>query len=173
MTSTIQLEKWYLAENGDISAWVPQKVHTSELYSSQLRPCYTGKTNGIQQYSTSADGLSVVDGIAIEYQYIIPLTQLKQRKVKWQWQGLYNNAIVVEFNIELHMQEYKQEQRQTLKEINDIITKLNEPPKAKHMLHHFRVSEGHVLCQHCGEFLADLKKEKKTDVLPGCLAYNL
>ena len=175
MTSTIQLEKWYLAENGDISAWVPQKLHTSKLYSglrtSQLKPCYTGKTNGIQQYKTSVDGLSVVDGIAIEYQYIIPLTQLKQRKVKWQWQGLYDNEHVVEFNIEQHMQEYKEEVRQTLKEINDIIAKLNEPPKVKHLLHNFRLSEGVVLCQQCGEFLTVLKKEK-TNVLPPCLAYN-
>jgi hypothetical protein len=174
MTS-IQLEKWHLADNGSITGWVPQKLHTSDLYSalrtSPLKACYTGKTNGIQLHNTSDDGFSIVDGLTIEYQYSIPLTQLKQRKVKWQWQGLYND-IIVEFNIEQHIYEYTYEQKQTLKEINDIITKLNEPPKAKYLLHNFRLSECIILCQNCGELLADLKK-RKTDYLPPCLAYNL
>jgi hypothetical protein len=159
---TTMIEKWHLAENGIITAWVPQKLHTSNLYSalrtSPLKPCYTGKTNGIQLYSTSDDGISVVDGISIEYEYSIPLTQLKQRKVKWQWQGLYDTHLVIEFDIEKHIQEYKDGQSQTLQQINDIIKKLNEPPKTEYYPHNFRLSEGIVLCQQCGELLADLKK---------------
>ena len=157
MASIIQLEKWYLDENGDITGWVPQQLHTSDLYSalrtSPLKDCYTGKTNGVQLYSD--DGKSAVNGICIEYQYTIPLTQLKQRKVKWQWQGTYN-GIIVEFNIENHIQEYKEVERQTLQQIIDIIKKLNEPPT--YYPHNFRISEGIVLCQQCGELLSDLKK---------------
>jgi len=168
--NTILLEKWYLAENGSITAWVPQKLHTSNLYSglrtSPLKPCYTGKTYSSHLYSTSVDGHSVVDGLSIEYEYCIPLTHLKQRKVKWQWQGYYAN-ILVEFGIEQHIQEHKTDQRQTLQQIIDIIKKLNEPPKAPHRSHNFRLSEGIVLCQQCGEFLVDLKKNAL--YLPSCL----
>jgi hypothetical protein len=148
----ILLEKWHLAENGSITAWVPQKLHTSSLYSAlRTSPLYTGKTNGVH----SDDGRSAVDGLCIEYQYIIPLTQLKQRKVKWQWQGFYED-IILEFGIEQHIYEYTYQEKQTLKQINDIINKLNEPPKAYYP-HNFRLSEGVVLCQQCGEFLSDLK----------------
>jgi hypothetical protein len=164
-TDPILLEKWYLADNGTITCWIQQHHYSYNI----LKPCYSGKTNGFQIYGTSADGHSVVDGLGIEYEFIIPLTQLKQRKVKWQWQGLYNNTLMIHFNIEQHIQESKHEQRQTLKEINDIISKLNEPPKAKYILHNFRLSEGIVLCQHCGEFLTELKKEK-TNLLPPCRA---
>jgi hypothetical protein len=166
-TEPILLEKWYLADNGSITTWVQKHQNNYNI----LKSCYSGKTNGFQLYGTSADGHSVVDGLGIEYEFIIPLTQLKKRKVKWQWQGLYNNDIIIHFNIEQHIQESKFEQLQTLKEITDIITKLNEPPKAKHLQHNFRLSEGIVICQHCGEFLTDLKKEK-TDMLPPCKAYN-
>ena len=176
-SESILLEKWYLGADGCITAWVPHILHTSKLYAalrtSPLKDCYTGKTHGSHVYETTIDGLSAVNGITVEYEYSIPLTNLKQRKLKWQWQGLYKN-MVIDFNLEQHIQETNghHDQNQTLKEITDIIAKLNEPPKVKYQLHHFRVSEGLVLCQHCGEFLADLKKEKKTDVLPGCLAYN-
>jgi len=168
---TILLEKWHLAANGDITAWVPQVLHNSKPYA-ELKACYTGRTYGSQVYDISIDGLNAVNGISIDYEYCIPLTHIKQRKVKWQWQGLYDNKVVIEFNIEQHIQEtnHKAVQMQTLKELIEIITKLNEP---KYRLHNFRLSEGIVLCQHCGELLADLKKEKKTDVLPGCLACHV
>jgi hypothetical protein len=155
------VEKWHLAENGSITAWVPQKLHTSSLYSalrtSPLKPCYTGKTNGVN----STEGQPQTDDI--EYEYTIPLTELKQRKVKWQWQGIYED-VIVEFGIEQHIYEYTYQEKQTYKQINDIINKLNEPPKAYYP-HNFRLSEGVVLCQQCGEFLSDIKK---TTFRKGC-----
>ena len=168
----IQLEKWYLAENGEITAWIPQDFHTSSSYSGLKACCYTGISNKIQVYCNSVDGLSIIDDeFIIEYEYIIPLTKLKQRNVKWKWQGLYAKQ-EVEFGIEEHIQENKPEKKQTLQEINAIIAKLNEPPKIKYRPHNFRLSEGIILCQQCGEFLADLKKEKP-DSLPPCLGHNL
>jgi len=161
----ILVGKWHLAENGTLSAWIPHAQHISQAYLP-LKPCYTSQTKSSHLYDVH-DGISIVDGISIEYMYILPLTQLKQRKVKWQWQGLYGN-IVIEFNIEQHEQEdinSKPEQRQTLKEINDIIAKLNAE---KYIPHNFRISEGIVLCQHCGELLSELKK---TTGGKGC--YNL
>ena len=147
----ILIKKWHLASNGNITIWVPHNKHNSVTYEP-LNACYTGHTNG---YSTE-------NGIMVDYEYTIPLTQLKKRKVKWQWQGLYTNKndkdLIVEFNIEQHIQEEiysKPDQRQSLKEINDIINKLNEPPN--YIPHNFRLSEGIVLCQQCGELLADLK----------------
>ena len=157
----IVIKKWNLAANGHITTWVPHNKHNSLTFKA-LNECYTGHTNG---YSTR-------NGIMVDYEYTIPLTQLKKRKVKWQWQGLYTNKtdkdLIIEFNIEEHVQEdlhSKPDQRQTLKEITDIINKLNEPVQKKYQPHNFRLSEGIVLCQNCGEFLADLKKEN----LPSCL----
>ncbi len=161
---TIIINKWHLAPNGNITTWVPHNKHNS-LTFKPLNACYTGHTNG---YSTG-------NGIMIDYEYTIPLTQLKKRKVKWQWQGLYTNKndkdVIIEFSIEEHVQEdlhSKPDQRQTLKEITDIINKLNEPVQQKYQPHNFRLSEGIVLCQHCGEFLADLKKAN----LPSCIITN-
>ena len=162
----IQVEKWHLAENGSLTAWIPHTQHVSQEYLS-LRPCYTEQTQSSHLYNVH-DGISIVDGISIEYAYTIPLTQLKQRKMKWQWQGLYGD-LVVEFNIEQHLHEdsnSKHEQKQTLQQINDIITKLNAE---KYVPHNFRISEGIVLCQHCGELLSDIKKNTG---VKGC-AYNL
>ena len=163
----IQVGKWHLAENGTLSAWIPHTQHVSQAYSP-LKSCYTNQTKSSHLYDV-LDGISVVDGITIEYAYTIPLTQLKQRKVKWQWQGLYGD-VVIEFNIEQHEQEdinSKPEQRQSLKDINDIIAKLNAE---KYVPHNFRISEGIVLCQHCGELLSDLKK---TTGGKGCAKHNL
>ena len=132
---TILIKKWHLAANGNITTWVPHNKHNSVTYA-ELNACYTGHTNG---YSTE-------NGIMVDYEYTIPLTQMKQRKVKWQWQGMYKD-IVIEFNIEQHVQEEmnsKPDQRQSLKE--------------KYIPHNFRISEGIVLCQHCGELLSELKK---------------
>jgi hypothetical protein len=161
---TILIKKWHLASNGNITTWVPHNKHNSLTFKA-LNACYTGHTNG---YSTG-------NGIMIDYEYTIPLTQLKKRKVKWQWQGLYTNKndkdIIIEFNIEEHVQEdlhSKPDQQQTLKEITDIINKLNEPIQQKYQPHNFRLSEGIVLCQHCGEFLTDLKKAN----LPSCIITN-
>ena len=158
----ILIKKWHLAANGNITTWVPHNKHNSKTYAP-LNACYTGHTNG---YSTE-------NGIMVDYEYTIPLTQLKQRKVKWQWQGLYTNKndkdIVIEFNIEQHVQEEitsKPDQMQSLKEINDIINKLNEPPKAIYIPHNFRISEGTVLCQHCGGLLSELKA---TGLGKGCM----
>jgi|GEM_PF-7067379 len=154
----IQVEKWHLAENGSLTAWIPHTQHVSHAYLP-LRPCYTEQTHSSHLYNVH-DGISIVDGINIEYAYTIPLTQLKQHKMKWQWQGLYGD-LVVEFNIEQHLHEdsnSKPEQKQTLQQINDIIAKLNAE---KYVPHNFRISEGIVLCQHCGELLADLKKNTK------------
>lgn len=154
MATIFVLEKWHLAENGSLTAWIPHAQHVSNAYLP-MRPCYTGETQ-----------CSHVDGISIEYGYIIPLTQIKQRKVKWKWEGLYDDNLLIEFNIEQHQQEAlnsKHDQRQTLKEINEIIAKLNTE---KYIPHNFRISEGIVLCQHCGELLADLKKT--TFVVKGC-----
>lgn len=160
----IHVENWFLDENGNLLAWIPHVTHTSSFYST-MRHCYTGQTKSSHQYTNSEDGITIVDGISIEYEYKIPLTQIKQRKVKWQWHGLYTD-IVIEFNIEQHCQEYENirppMEKQSLKEINDIIAKLNIE---KYFPHNFRVSEGMVLCQFCGEFLADIKK---TNYLPGC-----
>jgi hypothetical protein len=160
--STILIKKWHLAGNGNITTWVPHNKHNSKTYAP-LNACYTGHTNG---YSTE-------NGIMVDYEYTIPLTQLKQRKVKWQWQGLYTNKndkdIIIEFNLEQHVQEEitsKPDQMQSLKEINDIINKLNEPPKTIYVPHNFRISEGIVLCQHCGELLSELKK---TSPGKGCM----
>ncbi len=157
----ILIKKWHLAANGNITTWVPHNKHNSMTYAP-LNACYTGHTNG---YSTD-------NGIMVDYEYTIPLTQIKKRKVKWQWQGLYTNKndkdLIVEFNIEQHIQEEiysKPDQRQTLKEINDIINKLNEPIQKKYQPHNFRLSEGIVLCQQCGEFLTELKKAN----LPSCI----
>ena len=158
----ILVGKWHLAENGTLSAWIPHTQHVSQAYLP-LKACYTSQTKSSHLYDVH-DGISIVDGITIEYAYTIPLTQLKQRKVKWQWQGLYGD-LVVEFNIEQHEQEdinSKPEQRQSLKDINDIIAKLNAE---KYVPHNFRISEGIVLCQHCGELLSDLKK---TTFSKGC-----
>ena len=157
---TIFIKKWHLAANGNITTWVPHNKHNSVTYEP-LSACYTGHTNG---YSTG-------NGIMVDYEYTIPLTQLKQRKVKWQWQGLYKNEkdIIIEFNLEQHVQEEitsKPDQMQSLKEINDIINKLNEPPKAIYIPHNFRISEGIVLCQHCGGLLSELKK---TSTGQGCM----
>jgi hypothetical protein len=164
----IQVGKWHLAENGTLSAWIPHTQHVSQIYLP-LKACYTGQTQSSHLYEYDVNnGISVVDGITIEYAYTIPLTQLKQRKVKWQWQGLYVADVVIEFNIEQHIQEdsnSKPEQRQTLKEINELIAKLNAE---KYVPHNFRISEGIVLCQHCGELLSELKK---TTGGKGC--YNL
>jgi hypothetical protein len=95
--------------------------------------------------------------------------------VKWKWQGLYANTYtyIIEFNYETHRQEQENApmHEQTLLDINEIILKLNTPPKEKYQPHNFRLSEGIVLCQHCGEFLAALRKEK-TDKLPSCLGNN-
>lgn len=157
---TIHIKKWHLAPNGNITTWVPHNKHNSLTFKA-LNECYTGHTNG---YSTG-------NGIMIDYEYTIPLTQIKKRKVKWQWQGLYKD-LIIEFNIEQHVQEdlhSKPDQQQTLKEITDIINKLNEPVQQKYQPHNFRLSEGIVLCQHCGEFLADLKKAN----LPSCIINNL
>lgn len=165
---TILVEKWHLAVNGIITAWVSHEDHNSKQFAT-LKSCYTSKTNGIQLYKTPELGLTIPDRIAIEYEYSIPLIQLKQRKVKWQWQGVYSSLeddVILEFNIEQHIQEHNAGQTQTLKEINDIIAKLNE---IKYRPHNFRLSEGSVLCQHCGELLVDLKKKKKTDSLPPCV----
>ena len=148
----ILIKKWHLAPNGNITTWVPHTIHNSVTYAPLIK-CYTGHTNG---YSTE-------NGIMVDYEYTIPLTQIKKRKVKWQWQGLYtknDKDLIVEFGIEQHIQEEfysKPDQNQTLKEINDIIDKLNEPIIKKYQPHNFRLSEGIVLCQHCGELLADLK----------------
>ncbi len=149
----ILIKKWHLAPSGNITTWVPHNKHNSVTYAP-LNACYTGHTNG---YSTE-------NGIMVDYEYTIPLTQIKKRKVKWQWQGLYTNKndkdLIVEFNIEQHIQEEmysKPDQRQSLKEINDIINKLNEPIQQKYQPHNFRLSEGIVLCQQCGELLSDLK----------------
>ena len=166
---TILLEKWHLSENGTINAWVPHSIHHINYYEP-LNACYTGRTYGRQ----STD---MTNTITIEYEYIIPVTQIKHRKVKWQWQGLYSDSIIVEFNLEQHIQEYpecKSEQVQSIKEINEIISKLNEPAKKKNIPHNFRLSQGVVLCQYCGEFLTDLKKEreKNNGYLPTCKAYN-
>ena len=159
---TIFIKKWHLAANGNITTWVPHNKHNSVTYEP-LSACYTGHTNG---YSTG-------NGIMVDYEYTIPLTQLKQRKVKWQWQGLYTNKndkdIIIEFNLEQHVQEEitsKPDQMQSLKEINDIINKLNEPPKAIYIPHNFRISEGIVLCQHCGGLLSELKA---TGLGKGCV----
>ena len=161
----ILIKKWHLAANGNITTWVPHNKHNSVTYAP-LNACYTGHTNG---YSTA-------NGIMVDYEYTIPLTQIKKRKVKWQWQGLYTNKndkdLIIEFNIEQHIQEEiysKPDQKQSLKEINDIINKLNEPVLKKYQPHNFRFSEGIVLCQQCGEFLADLKKAN----LPSCIVNNL
>ena len=161
----ILIKKWHLAANGHITSWVPHNKHNSVTYEP-LNKCYTGHTNG---YSTQ-------DGIMVDYEYTIPLTQIKKRKVKWQWQGLYTNKndndIIIEFNIDQHIQEEmysKPDQNQTLKEINDIINKLNEPIIKKYQPHNFRLSEGIVLCQHCGELLTELKKAN----LPSCIVNNL
>jgi hypothetical protein len=162
----IVLEKWHLAENGYITAWVPKQLHSSKPFAG-LKSCYSGNTNGLQIYKTSEDGLSVAPSFVVEYEYIIPLKKIKQWKVKWQWQGVYIDDLILGFNIETHIQEYKDEPRQTLKELIDIINKLNEPPKVPHRSHNFRLSEGIVMCQQCGEFLADLKK--KGDALPSCI----
>ncbi len=163
----IVLEKWHLAENGYITAWVPKSLHSSKSFAL-LKLCYSGNTNGLQIYKTSADGVSVSPTFVVEYEYIIPLTKIKQWKVKWQWQGVYAvDYLILEFNIETHIQEYKEEPRQTLKELIDIINKLNEPPKIPHRSHNFRLSEGIVMCQQCGEFLVNLKK--KGDSLPSCI----
>jgi hypothetical protein len=146
----ILLEKWHLHANGTINAWVSHSLHHLKYYES-LNACYTGRTYGRQAENST---------ILIEYEYTIPLTQLKQRNVKWQWQGIYSDDIIVEFNIEQHIQEYpeyKPEQAQSLKEITAIISKLNEPVKEIYIPHNFRISEGVVLCQHCGELLSDLK----------------
>ena len=158
---TILIKKWHLAPNGNITTWVPHNKHHSKTYAL-LNKCYTGHTNG---YSS-------VNGI--DYEYTIPLTHLKQRKMKWQWQGLYED-LIIEFNLEGHVQEdphSKQDQVQTIQEIRDIINKLNESVQKKYQPHNFRLSEGIVLCQHCGEFLSDLKK-KNPNYLPSCLAHNL
>ncbi len=144
----ILIKKWHLAANGHITSWVPHSKHNSVNYAP-LNKCYTGHTNG---YSTE-------NGIMVDYEYTIPLTQIKKRKVKWEWQGLYKD-LIIEFNLEQHIQEEmysKPDQNQTLKEINDIINKLNEPIIKRYQPHNFRISEGIVLCQHCGELLADLK----------------
>ncbi len=157
----ILIKKWHLAPNGNITTWVPHTIHNSVTYAPLIK-CYTGHTNG---YSTA-------NGIMVDYEYTIPLTQIKKRKVKWQWQGLYTNKndndLIVEFNIEQHIQEEiysKPDQNQSLKEINDIINKLNEPIIKKYQPHNFRLSEGTILCQHCGELLADLKT---TAIGKGC-----
>ena len=158
----IQVGKWHLAADGSLSAWIPHTQHISKPYLP-LKVCYTGQTQSLHLYEV-VDGISLVDGISIEYMYILPLTQLKQRKVKWQWQGLYGE-LVIEFNLEQHIQENinsKPDQNQTLKDINDIIAKLNVE---KYIPHNFRISEGIVLCQHCGELLSDLKK---TTFSKGC-----
>ncbi len=155
----ILIKKWHLAPNGNITTWVPHTIHNSVTYAPLIK-CYTGHTNG---YSTA-------NGIMVDYEYTIPLTQIKKRKVKWQWQGLYND-LIIEFNIEQHIQEEfysKPDQRQTLKEINDIINKLSEPIIKKYQPHNFRLSEGIVLCQHCGELLTELKKVN----LPSCIINN-
>ena len=162
----IVLEKWHLAENGSITAWLMHTEHVSSKYTV-LKKCYTGKTNSSHVYGT-VDGRSVVAGVSIIYEYTIPLTQLKKRDVKWHWEGKYND-LVIEFNIEQHCQETSEDNKQTLKQINDIIAKLNEPPKAKYQPHNFRLSEDIVLCQHCGEFLSELKKTN----FPACLGNNL
>ena len=165
MTESIRLEKWHLAADGTITAWVPQKLHHSKSYAP-LKDCYTGRTHGLHLYSVSVDGRSEVDGISVEYEYSIPLTHLKQRAVKWQWQGLYN-AGVVEFNLEQHIQETTPagHSEQTLKQLTDIISNLNLNATVT-KYHNFKISQGIVLCQHCGELLEDLKKLK----MPGCLA---
>ncbi len=157
----ILIKKWHLAPNGNITTWVPHTIHNSVTYAPLIK-CYTGHTNG---YSTE-------NGIMVDYEYTIPLTQIKKRKVKWQWQGLYTNKndkdLIIEFGIEQHIQEEfysKPDQNQTLKEINDIIDKLNEPIIKKYQPHNFRLSEGIVLCQHCGELLTELKKAN----LPSCI----
>ena len=158
--STILIKKWHLAANGNITSWVPHNKHNSVTYEP-LNKCYTGHTNG---YSTE-------NGIMVDYEYTIPLTQIKKRKVKWQWQGLYKD-LIIELNIDQHIQEEmysKPDQNQTLKEINDIIGKLNEPIIKKYQPHNFRLSEGIVLCQHCGELLTELKKAN----LPSCIVNNL
>jgi len=149
----ILIKKWHLAANGNITTWVPHNKHNSVTYAP-LNACYTGHTNG---YSTE-------NGIMVDYEYTIPLTQIKKRKVKWQWQGLYTNKndkdLIIEFNLDHHIQEEmysKPDQNQSLKEINDIINKLNEPIIKRYQPHNFRLSEGTVLCQQCGELLADLK----------------
>jgi hypothetical protein len=154
---TILVKKWHLAANGNITTWVPHNKHHSKTYEA-LNKCYTGHTNG---YSS-------VNGI--DYEYTIPLTRLKQRKMKWQWQGFYED-LIIEFNLEGHVQEdphSKLDQGQTIQEIRDIINKLNESVQKKYQPHNFRLSEGIVLCQHCGEFLADLKKAN----LPSCIINN-
>jgi hypothetical protein len=164
----IQVEKWHLAADGSLSAWIPHTQHVSPAYLS-LRPCYTGQTQSSHLYNVH-DGISIVDGISIEYMYTLPLTELKQRKVKWQWQGLYGTDVIIEFNIEQHLPEdssSKPEQKQTLQQINAIIAKLNAE---KYVPHHFRISEGIVLCQHCGELLSELKK---TTGGKGCAYTNL
>lgn len=171
LTKPILLEKWHLAANGNLTAWLPQKLHMSKLSAAAVilkEACYTGRTHGLHLYNVSSDGTpKEVDGISVEYEYCIPLTELMQRKVKWQWQGLYHGSIVIEFNLEGHIQEHsdKESDRQTMQVINAIIANLNAPNR----LHNFRISEGTVLCQHCGELLADLKKIKKNGGgLPSC-----
>jgi hypothetical protein len=171
---TYVLDKWHLAENGTLTGWVPHNLHGSKQYQ-QIRSCYNGRTHGSHLYATSDDGHSVIEGVEIEYEYTLQLIYLKQRNVKWKWQGLYDADIVVEFDFERHIQEYQQckpEQAQTLKQINDIITKLNEPPKEKFQLHNFRLSEGTVLCQHCGSLLSELKLKEKPGYLPACATYK-
>ena len=160
--ASLDSAKWYLAENGSITCWLPHNQHVSKCYAA-LKPCYTGKTHSITRS----------DGIMIDYEYIIPLTQLrKQGSIKWKWQGMYKD-ILVKFNFEQHRQEQQSIQEsypeQSLNQLNEIIDKLG---KEKHNLHLFRISEGTVLCQHCGELLSDLKKEKK-NYLPSCLAQPL
>jgi hypothetical protein len=173
-TTTLHFKKWHLAANGHITAWVPHMQHLSTAFQD-LKSCYTGRTHSAHMYDVENGQSVVVGNLMIEYEYTVPLTQIKQREVKWKWQGLYANTYtyIIEFNYETHRQEQENApmHEQTLLDINEIILKLNTPPKEKYQPHNFRLSEGIVLCQHCGEFLAALRKEK-TDKLPSCLGNN-
>jgi hypothetical protein len=62
--------------------------------------------------------------------------------------------------------------KQTREEIDAIVARLAVPEykkTTKHHFHNFRVSAGLVLCNQCGEFLADIKKQKQGETLPACL----
>ena len=169
-TTTLHFKKWHLDANGHITAWVSHAQHLSPAYQD-LKPCYTGRTHSAHMYDIENGQTVVVGNLMIEYEYTVPLTQIKQREVKWKWQGFYANTYIIEFNYETHRQEQENApmHEQTMPQINEIILKLNAPPKEKYQPHNFRLSEGIVLCQHCGQFLAALQKEKTDKLLPSCL----
>lgn len=177
------LNNWFLANNGIITAWVPKAQHCSKAHEP-LKHCHTaGRTSSFMKPGDMAqpDNMAMpgdtAKQLSIEYEYTIPLSGMKKISDD-VWCGFYQQ-VYVEFAFANHKQaqvlginQFMNIGKQTREEIDAIVARLAVPEykkTTKHRFHNFRVSAGLVLCNQCGEFLADIKKQKQGETLPACL----